>query len=129
MTKKKEKIQTAHQSRANYRENLEIEILETDLAIKKNLFYMSRMLSRFMPLILRTIFDVIEKDFGGGNPPAKDITHDEADKQIGQVPFNIARFEKAPCYLCGFGIGAAAGYYDEKIHPCAEFYHKAKEGL
>ena len=34
--------------------------------------------------------------------------------------FDRKRFEKAPCYLCGYN---GAGYYQPGTHPCAEKYH------
>lgn len=37
---------------------------------------------------------------------------------------DIQRFERAPCYLCGYGGG---GYYQPAAHPCANAYHKAVE--
>lgn len=35
---------------------------------------------------------------------------------------DIKRFQKAPCYLCGYNGG---GYYQPERHVCADRYHKA----
>lgn len=37
---------------------------------------------------------------------------------------DIKRFERAPCYLCGYG---GCGYYQPDTHPCAKYYHEAVE--
>lgn len=37
-----------------------------------------------------------------------------------------ARFERAPCYLCGYN---GPGYYRPDTHPCAAKYHAAQEEL
>lgn len=37
-----------------------------------------------------------------------------------------ARFERAPCYLCGYN---GPGYYRPDTHPCAAKYHAALEEL
>lgn len=37
-----------------------------------------------------------------------------------------ARFERAPCYLCGYN---GPGYYKPDTHPCAAKYHAALEEL
>lgn len=37
---------------------------------------------------------------------------------------DIQRFERAPCYWCGYGGG---GYYQPDTHPCAKDYHNAVE--
>ena len=37
-----------------------------------------------------------------------------------------ARFERAPCYLCGYN---GPGYYKPDKHPCAAKYHAALEEL
>lgn len=35
-----------------------------------------------------------------------------------------ARFERAPCYLCGYN---GPGYYQPDTHPCAAKYHAAQQ--
>lgn len=37
---------------------------------------------------------------------------------------DIKRFEKAPCYLCGYN---GELYYQPSVHPCATEYHRQKE--
>jgi hypothetical protein len=37
---------------------------------------------------------------------------------------DVARFESAPCYLCGYG---GEGYFQPTTHPCASAYHAAKQ--
>ena len=36
------------------------------------------------------------------------------------VAFDAERFERAPCYLCGYN---GRGYYQPETHPCAAKYH------
>lgn len=42
-------------------------------------------------------------------------------------PVDAARFEDAPCYICGAGGGP--GYFNAVAHPCAAGYHLAVEKL
>lgn len=50
------------------------------------------------------------------NPPAQAAQMDRIDKR---------RFEKAPCYLCGYN---GPGYYQPNTHPCAAKYHAQPAG-
>ena len=40
---------------------------------------------------------------------------------LSAVPVDKKRFEKAPCYLCGYN---GPGYYQPNQHPCAVRYHR-----
>lgn len=43
----------------------------------------------------------------------------------GRANFEVKRFMKAPCYLCGYN---GHSYYQPSVHKCAEIYHAALKG-
>ncbi|MCA3182399.1 MAG: hypothetical protein INH13_02040, partial [Cupriavidus sp.] len=44
--------------------------------------------------------------------------------QIERLQIDKAKFERAPCYLCGYN---GRGYYQPDTHPCAAKYHAAQQ--
>ena len=40
------------------------------------------------------------------------------------LPIDVRRFERAPCYLCGYN---GPGYFQPNLHPCASRYHEVRE--
>ena len=48
------------------------------------------------------------------------------DKTTLPEPFDRKRFERAPCYVCGYN---GPGYYQPDSHPCAKLYHDKTPAL
>lgn len=105
-----------------YKETLELKILESRVKIFADMEHLSRYGRRIVPLLIGAIVDMVQRDFGSGNPAQ--VAPKKVPEAIAAVPINRERFEKSPCYLCGYN---GPGYFQVETHPCAEFYHKSGE--
>lgn len=123
------------------REELELGILEAKKEVWDGLADVSKTARKYFPSILGAILKALARDFGNeygytGMPTSQrdkersigvDKTIDELEKvEWSSIPFNVKRFETAPCYICKY---SGENYFLPAAHPCAEFYLKAKESI
>jgi acetamidase/formamidase len=107
---------------------LEVRILRAKAEMYEAGAKMALPMIGFIPHLIKRIIEEFEKDFKApfyadkiSMPPSP--TGGGSGGHIASVPFNIEKFEKGPCYLCGRVLGL--DYFKDDKHPCAALYHKA----